>query len=384
MGLGDRIAVHGPRPDPPARPAGRGLRRPGRHLRGHLPRLAADEPGAPRRHAASGSAPSTCCRPSTSERPERRSPCRSRGPDRVPLRRPARVRHGHAASASRPGSSPGCRPRSRPRSRPARRTSSPCDRRPAAVLRRRKRAPGRPRPGRRLRPWTRPPPSAAGVRAGDGGPARHFADRERLAGDLVPAAGGPLRASRSSACRSSWPSPSPSATSRPATRQLRLRRPAQLPARPRRPGVLARAAQHVRLHRRLDGPDRGARQDPGQHPGGRLPRQVAGPVPGPAALDDPGGAVGASPGCGCSTRLQPDRLGAAPGRAPRVAGQRVLARPAAPGHGLGDRRPRVAARSRWPRSSSWPAWSPSPATSTRRPRSTAPASGGAVRDHRSR
>ena len=39
MGMGDRIAVMDRRPGAPDRPAGRGLRRPGRHLRGHLHRL---------------------------------------------------------------------------------------------------------------------------------------------------------------------------------------------------------------------------------------------------------------------------------------------------------------------------------------------------------
>ena len=55
--------------------------------------------------ASSGSAPSTCCRPSTSEGPSERW-CRSRWTDRVPLRRPARVRHGHAHRRGDPGHRP--------------------------------------------------------------------------------------------------------------------------------------------------------------------------------------------------------------------------------------------------------------------------------------
>ena len=147
-----------------------------------------------------------------------------------------------------------------------------------------------------------------GVRAGEAGPALR---RQRAPdGDLVPAAVDPVhRRARGGAV---LPGHRLRLQRRDRRRpQLRVGRPAHLRARPRRPRVLALAAQHLRLHRGLDGPDRGPRQGPGHHPDRRLPRQVAGPVPGPAALDDAGGPVGDRLAVDAGLGLQPDRLGAA-------------------------------------------------------------------------
>ena len=130
MGLGDRIAVLSRGRGPPGRTAGRGVRRPGRHVRRHVHRLAADEPRAARRRAGRLPARAPAARRGGRRRPTRcRSSCRR--PGRVPLRRPARLRHGAAASASRPASWPGCRPRSTTpvaAGRGARRSRSPGDR----------------------------------------------------------------------------------------------------------------------------------------------------------------------------------------------------------------------------------------------------------------
>ena len=323
MGLGDRIAVHGPRPGAPARPAGRGLRRPGRHLRGHLHRLPADEPGAPRR-------PPRRVPPRAPAAGRARRRARAKvgavqgGPDRVPLRRPARVRHGHAHRRGDPGH------------RPAAGHGRDPDRGRRDV--RVRRAPPTGCGSSTPKAGTGPTPSRSeaeamdaatterpGVRAGRR-PARHFADNERQMAIwfllpsivyMVALVAVPFFLAIGFAF-------SDVTAGDPSFDWAGLRNFERAFDDP----VFWRSLRNTFVFTvRLDGPDRGPRQGPGQHPGRRLPRQVAGPVPGPAALDDPGGPVGGGLAVDARLGLQPDRLGAAPAGPDRR--QHLLAGPAA-------------------------------------------------------
>ena len=103
-----------PTAGPPGRPAGRGVRRPGRHLRRHVHRLAADEPGARATARWSASGPSTCCRPTVVRRPTR-SRC-ALAVDRIEYLSGDRHVYGTATGHRR--ADPGHRPAARHRRRP--------------------------------------------------------------------------------------------------------------------------------------------------------------------------------------------------------------------------------------------------------------------------
>ena len=127
MGMGDRIVVMYEGQVRQVGPPQDGLRAPGRHVRGHLPRLAADEPDPPGRHhrrlpAGEGAAGRGA------RRGARRPPPvdHGRAAHRVPVRRPAPARQWRPASASRRRRSSGCRPPCSPRSRRAPSTTSSC------------------------------------------------------------------------------------------------------------------------------------------------------------------------------------------------------------------------------------------------------------------
>ena len=238
------------------------------------------------RRCWSASGPSTCCRPSVAAASGPAARQLAVRPHRVPLRRPARVRHGRPGSASRPGWWPGCPPPSTTPIAAGERHDFAVPGGTAALLRRRHRrcdatagdglmatiAPMRRRAGRS--------PAMRHRRA------RRPRRRARL--DL-PDARRWSTSSRWWRCRSCL-AIGVRALRRDRRRPVvRLRGPAQLPAR-----SSTTRCSGGRWATRSCSPAISMvlivvlRQGAGEHPRRRLPRQVAGAVPGPAAVDDAG------------------------------------------------------------------------------------------------